>query len=111
MISAILSERLDKLSIITISTISFVYVNNLISALNNNEYIILDTQNLVFDIVLTYIVTIMLDKTAINDYYNHYYQRKYHFNPKLDTDKSSLSFLFILTISNLIGFYDLKKGL
>lgn len=62
-----------------------------------------------FDIILTYIVTLELDKTALNDYYNHYYQRKYHFNPNFDTDKSSLTFLFILTISNLIGFYDLKK--
>ena len=110
LIAAFLSPKLDKLSLITISAITFAYVNNLISSLNNDDYIIINTENLVFDIILTYIVTLELDRTALNDYYNHYYQKKYHFNPSFDTNKSSLNFLFILTISNLISFYDLKKS-
>ena len=37
LIAAFLSPKLDKLSLITISAITFAYVNNLISSLNNDD--------------------------------------------------------------------------
>lgn len=103
-VAALFSYHLDKLALIPLSAITFAYVNNLVVSKDNE--IILNTENIVFDIILTYVVTLLIDNTAINDYYNHKYQKKYQYSLNLNTDKSSLNFLFILTISNMLSIFE-----
>lgn len=106
LITAYLAPFLDKFAIVPFSVITFAYVNNLVDSLSNENDFYIDEQNIVFDIIVTEIVLFLSDRTAVPDYYNHLYERKYHQNPHLNTDKTSFEFLFILMLSNLIGFYD-----
>ncbi len=106
LITAYLAPFLDKFAIVPFSAITFAYANNLVDSLSNENDFYIDEQNIVFDIIVTEIVLFLSDRTAVPDYYNHLYERKFHQNPHLNTDKTSFEFLFILMLSNLIGFYD-----
>ncbi len=109
LITAYLAPFLDKFAIVPFSVITFAYVNNLVDSLSKDNDFYIDEQNIVFDIIVTEIVLFLFDRTAVPDYYNHLYERKFHQNPHLNADKTSFEFLFILMITNLIGFYDLNS--
>lgn len=103
-IAGILGPFMDRFAVVAFSTTTFVFVNNIMDDITNKKEFNIDSQGLIFDILLTEIVIYCFDKKAINDYYNHYFDRKMIEHPKYNSDKTSFEFLFVLAIVNLLNF-------
>lgn len=98
-----LPKTADRLEIIAIASVTYNYFINL--ARNDFDFDFkINTQEIVFTIVLTELFTITFDKTAINDYYNKYIRRHHLPCPELPTTKSEVSLLTLIFISNIITY-------
>ena len=108
-----LVDHMDRLAIKPISTTTFVYVNDYYSKKMKMKDIdeVLDTKGLLSDIIVILIIAYILDDSSRNDFYNHYYLRKYKYNLNLDTNLTFFSIVIQIIVLNLYSVYKIKREL
>ncbi len=98
-----LPETADRLEIIAISTVTYNYFTSLAENDFNVDFEI-NTQEIVFTIILVELFTLAFDRKSLNDFINKYNERHHIIAPELDTNKNSLEFLILIFVSNLISY-------